>query len=120
MSEKNGYVTMRQDHKAVIKWSFDGGKIRYGNKSVNAYYPYNKMDVILEGDTLLFVFDPGGKAKKLEARLRNFRVKTATEAITSFYKKYGGSMGRFFEDGVRQVYHDLDLPILQKRTMRDL
>ena len=97
---------IRDDTKAEILWTFKGGMLRKGH----AEYAYNKIVFKISGSNLVATFYPSFKCgRKVVATLKNFRKKTALQALK--YHCGPNGWGRHFEDGIKQVYHDLGLPL---------
>lgn len=109
-------MQLRQDHKATLYWEFKENG-----------YKYNKIIFEVKGENLIATFKASRETKRLGGRdhtavLKNFKNKTACEAIQSFPTNKDGtcSGGRHFEDGIKQVYYDLCLPVCLKRVLKDI
>lgn len=112
-------IFLRADHKANLSWEFK-----------EKGYRYNRIIFKLDAENLIVEFkasrgfkSAGGKDHT--AILKRFRRFTALEAIQRFnniFKTFTGpgAGGRPFEDGIKQVYRDLGLPICKKKEIREL
>ena len=99
----NNYIKLKKDTKAKIIWTFKDKE-----------YFYSTINFILENMELT-VEMKGYRLKKKVFHI-NFSNKTAIEIINRYPK-----MGRHFEMGIKQVFHDLGLPLgYNKRILKEI
>lgn len=90
---------LSDDCKCQIKWTF-----------VDESYLLNKCELWIDGNDMCLRLS-GNRQKPICGRLRNYRRKTALQALRKHGIASGDAyFGRHFEDAIFQAWHDLGLP----------